>query len=440
MGWYTSGPGDVEYKYGDVVEAASSSGLGRLTVVPRIYNGDIDLGDLEFLGRAQRAAIKRGLPWSPLDFDLEVDSSGESLVVPLDVDVSALLGTIAEHVEAHGATLRALVGREDEGDEGLSELSVSLEFAWEVGQEQRDALLAWLNGPLKAPVTWEALGRGALDDYPWYNPPKDLKRAFKALEEDSPRHLVAVMLGAAALSDAAFNLYQPDDSWSTTVSLSRQGDEGEEDAPEGALPPSAILFALSDHTLLTWMARAMGVPEALDEAIFYLHRGDMNVDLPPEEDEPEEWLTPTFDLLKIVVRVLRRMVGFELVVPLQEGQDGAHHVTYGWHAQATRGALSGAFAESGLVPLPLELFLSAARGTLESEPPPARLDFCRTAIDEDREGPGPMAHILDGGPPPHTVDLDDLTIWLLALDPRDLPGKSQKRLKRLVERVLFEST
>lgn len=84
------------------------------SLVPRVYAEDGDgtpweLGDLEFLGLLQPVIEEAGLPWQHLDFDLDVDPSGESMVVsvihgtapgaiPPELGLERRLKLLARHV------------------------------------------------------------------------------------------------------------------------------------------------------------------------------------------------------------------------------------------------------------------------------------------------------------------------------------------------------
>src|SRR5262245_59430866 len=103
MGWYTIGAGGLEYKYGDVVALARSSGLGMLEVVPRVLAADStgewrEVDDLEFLGSLQTAIEGSGMSWRHIDFT----EDGESIQVALDFDPVRTMAGLAEQV-AHCA-------------------------------------------------------------------------------------------------------------------------------------------------------------------------------------------------------------------------------------------------------------------------------------------------------------------------------------------------
>lgn len=86
--------GELEYKYGDVVAAASRCGLGTLGVAPRVHprgGGLDDFEALEFLADLQGAIEVAGLPWRHPEFSTGLDEGGDFIKVPLDFDPEQIL-------------------------------------------------------------------------------------------------------------------------------------------------------------------------------------------------------------------------------------------------------------------------------------------------------------------------------------------------------------
>lgn len=220
MGWYTTGPGKFTYKYGNVLAAARASKLGVLTMVPRLVcvdEHDDIFEDFEFLGPLQKRILENKRPWKALPFDLEVDDSGESILLP-DRDAAKMLRRIRKVVVAHRASIFAEIRQSEPGAQ-VVRMGLGAEVHWDVERDEWEALVAWLNERLAgAPISLAGLREGQLDEYGDYQPPKSLDKAFAKIESDkAARHLAATALGYTLVTDEALCLYQPEDDSEETI-------------------------------------------------------------------------------------------------------------------------------------------------------------------------------------------------------------------------------
>jgi hypothetical protein len=158
----------------------------------------------------------------------------ESVVVPLDAGArapNALLGQFVRQVRGNLASVRKAISKSVKGSPPIEELIVSLEFDWELSSAGYPDLLVWLNAPLAKRVeklTVEALRQGKRDDRGWYEPPKNLDRAFQALEKESARYMAAHALAQALLSKQPLRLGQPDDDHEVVAWPEDDGDDDDE--------------------------------------------------------------------------------------------------------------------------------------------------------------------------------------------------------------------
>lgn len=229
MSWSTDGSGDFEYNYGDVEAAAQSSQLGTLLMVPRLLclnSGGEVFEPAEFLGPLQARILERGLPWTALPFDIEVDESGESIVAA-DRDPRRVLREIRAVVLAHRSSVLAII-QADAPHFEVEKILLGTDLMWELSGEDEEALAAWLNAPLEgAPISAAALMEGEIDDGE-YDPPAELEDALAQLEDDaSSRHLVAIGWAHALLAEEELWLGQPDDEFQRAIWTTDTGDLNE---------------------------------------------------------------------------------------------------------------------------------------------------------------------------------------------------------------------
>lgn len=342
MGWYTHGPNGMEYKYGDVLALAQATGLGQLSVVPRVEpiteDGDcFDDEPFPFLGPVQRALETRGLQWTPYPFDTEADPSGESIVVPLDVDPGALLDELRERISDHFDSVAALVEPEEDT---VDQLVLGLEFAWTVDAEHLPDLVAWLNASLANPVVTEAALR-ARRPLPgtWYEPPTVLVEAVaKFARGDDPRHLAMHALAHTLASGETLTLFQPDDNYQEVVPR------------PGAEPRGVLLFRPEDNLALRELARALGVDAATRAMTWYAHDQRVEVELPPEPEVDPAQLEAGMALCRALMGL---MPALPVVDRLTAEVSESEGLSIGWHPSASREDLERSFAPTGLATLDL---------------------------------------------------------------------------------------
>lgn len=411
MGWYTSGPGGAKYKHGDVVAAADACRLGSLKAIPRLHCPEVWLQDFECLGEVQRAAVESGMPWDLLNFEDDHES------VPMDSGVSvwAWLERLAGQVQDNLPTLRQLLILAEIPQKEMASLTLSCEFTWQVPEQERGALLAWLTEPLEGAegFTLEALAEGTLE-HDWYTPPATLKGVFDQLSrDDNARHLVACMLGAAALSQEAFSLHQSDEEFQLAVDLN-------------AAPSGAIFFVPARHPFMNTLAEVMGVHESIRQRVFYTHHGGREIEFPPEPDVPQAWLAPGFAFARMATRLMRFCEHFDVVIG---GAGGEHHVTFGWHGAASPEEMARVFALAGVAPLPLSRFFAPA-AAFEGMDFKERLTALAQLLQQD---PGPweaMKHILNDKAPPTALDVAGLFMcWNVFEGLEQVPQDALTRLR-----------
>jgi hypothetical protein len=233
MGWYTSNGADTfQWKYGSVVSLSAGSGLGSLVLVPRLQvldeDGEILEGE-EFLGPLQHWALAHDLPWKkPILFDPE---DHESVAVPNDVDVGAVLAKWAKNVRANRKSVLAALRHfnDVDDDEAFVQASVSTDAIWRLSESEYGALVAWLNAPLSnkkgSPrFSLEDLRAGGFDKLNEYEPNAATKPAIAALRKgDDARLMAAHALGHALVEGSKLELFQPNDDYDVDV----WGSEGE---------------------------------------------------------------------------------------------------------------------------------------------------------------------------------------------------------------------
>ncbi len=411
MGWYTSGPGGARYKYGDVVEAADACRLGHLEAIPRLYCPEVSLDDFEFLGLVQRAAVKIGMPWAMLDFGDDDES------VPMDPGLSvwAWLERLVGQVQDNLPTLRQLLILAEKPPQEMASLTLSCEFSWKVPEQEQGALLAWLVEPLKAAAgfTLEALAEGTLE-HDWYTPPAALKGAFDGFaRDDNARHLVACMLGAAAVSQDGFSLHQSDEEFQLEVDLN-------------AAPSGAIFFVPVEHPFMNTLAEVMGVHESIRQCVFYAHHGGREIEFPPEPDVPQGWLQPGFDFARMATRLMRLCEHFDVIIG---GVGGEHHVTFGWHGAASAQEMAEVFAHAGVAPLTLSRFFAPA-AFFEGMDFEERLAALGALRQQDPGQWEAMGHILNDKEPATALDVAGLFMcWSVFEGLEQVPQDATARLK-----------
>ncbi|HUH00694.1 MAG TPA: hypothetical protein VML75_01790 [Kofleriaceae bacterium] len=414
MEWYAEGPGGLRYEEGDVVGAARASGLGRLLVVPKVraQTGE-DQPEPESLAALQVAIQERGLSWQAFDFGAD----GEAIAVPIDADLFAVLGRIAEAVAVHaGSVIQAL---EREAAE-LESLTASIELRWEVGADEREALVAWLNEGTSghASVTDELLRSGEVDD-DWYEPPAELEDVFSHWDaHDEARHLVAHAHARALLSGAPFLLHQPDDDYQV-------------DAWKADGAPGFVLFTPAKYPFIDLLAQWLGVPEALRQRVFYLHASVADYDLPPEEDIAEADEDAGNRFLWFVAWATNGLPGARLLGPKED--DGLRDLTMGWHMEATEEQLFELLVETGLSDVKLDDVLEDGQApALRAASSLERLSLLKDSAPSSHAA---LEYILGESRKPPALESATMALLLAAIRDVELPKDVLARIAELVRAV-----
>jgi hypothetical protein len=402
VGWYTRGPGDLEYKYGDVFGLARACGLGRLEIVPRvrvIAGGDeVAVDDLEFVGPLQRAIERTWLPWVPFRFD----AGGEAVEVPRDRDAGAELDELAHLVESYADSI-ARVYEAAGVDKPIEELIASFDASWTLPAADVPALLAWLNAPLDGgPITLAALREGQADDG-WYEPPADLQDAFDTLEGDEPRHLAlhAVAWAALAGGDDDLVLDQPDD-------------EHQQDAwTAGEAAPGVLLFHPDVHPFMGALAEAFDLPAAEREWAFSVHGRGHRPAAPAAAPEVAAFAA-------YAARLLAHLFGRAAGLPRE--------VEAGWHPDASELELADGFRAADLEAHHLGDLLDDARIRVPGLPVPELLARRSEVTPANRL----VDYLRDGGEVPAATRVAEVGDLLLVVGDLDLPAQHHDRLTRLL--------
>jgi len=425
MGWYTTGPGELQYKYGDVFAVARSSKVGTLLVIPRVAAFDpdgelIEAEDLMFLGPLQAAIERRGLPWRHLDLALDVDASGESIRVPVERPPAAILDDIADLVAEHAASVCQTITEVAGQDVEVARLAVSIECRWTVAPAEIPALLAWLNAPLgeASPITVERLREGSIDELDDYVPSEALEDVFASFEDgDAPRHLAAYALAMAVLADEPLYLDQPDDdhqqdAWSS-----------EEEEDHG---PGAVLFRPVDHPFLDLLARAFDLPLVLRECVFFVHGASEEIEMPPEAELPAADTESGFAFVRYVAGRCAAMPSIGRIAAAED--DHGRNLSFGWHTGGSFDEVAGAFHDAGITVLTMDQFVATERAPYRGISAHDRLVAIHSAGDEQPE----LAYVLAGGEPPAVVTPMLMSVLLLVLEDLELPVHEQVRLEEIV--------
>jgi hypothetical protein len=423
MGWYAHGPGNLDWKYGDVVAVARESGLGRLFMVPQIVadfgEEDVELDDLEFLGPLQRRIQKLGLPWGP---PIAFKGRGaEAVLVPPGADVLEMLRGYAEQVSEHVTSVLTAIERTVEDPAPVEELFVSASFYWELPKKDYGKLVAWLNGStgLATKITLALLRKGKLEGatrsslggtFGWYHPPDELRDIEGALAGE---HCAFAFhgLAQALLTGEKLVLSQPDDDYQLV-------------AWQRSPPHRVLLFVPGQAPELRRLLDALDIPSSLTERVFYV-AGDGLLDdaLPTEVEDPAEHHAPGFRLANYVIRVLDGLQLLEHVGPLE---DGAHELTFGWHASATPSEVEAAVMGAGLEFCTLSGLFD--RMTIDRKTADPRLYESFLA----KHGySGGLQHVLDGAGDREVIPFV-LGVLLLALCSVELDEAQEQRFRELI--------
>lgn len=417
MGSYTEGPGGLQYTDGDVVGAARASGLGRLSVVPKVraQTGE-DEPEAESLGALQVAIQERGLPWQAFDFGAD----GEAIGVPIDADLFAVLGRIAEAVAVHASSVIQVLEREEKESVGLESLTASIELRWEVGADEREALVAWLNEGISGDASFndDLLRSGELDD-DWYEPPAELEPLFSDWEtNDEARHLVAHAHAHALLSGEPFLLHQPDDDYQV-------------DAWKAAGAPGFVLFTPAKYPFVDLLAQWLGVPEELRQRVFYLHASVSDYELPPEEDIAEADEEAGNRFLWFVAWAVNGLPGARLLGPKED--DGLRDLTMGWHMEATEEQLFELLVETGLSDVKLdEILEDGQQPALRAVSSLERLSLLKDSAPGSR---AELEFVLGESRKPPALQSATMALLLAAIREVDLPKDVLARIAELVRAV-----
>lgn len=239
MGWYTIGPGDLQYKLGDVYALAKECGLGSLEFIPRLLVEDeediIEIDEIEFYALLQEEAIKIGLPWQKkINFDL--DDAGEvteGVEVSFEMDIDSFMQEFSESVLSNIDNI-VLVIQEFLDDDNLSKedirITLNIEISWSLTEADYPQLIDWINqglGDKIAPIRLNGLKEGNIEDG-WYKAPQGLEDTFSILSNDENRRLALQALGCAVVSGDPLFLDQPGDDYEVEV----WGDDEDEDSED----------------------------------------------------------------------------------------------------------------------------------------------------------------------------------------------------------------
>jgi hypothetical protein len=208
MGWYTSGPGDLQYKYGNVGElAAEMSGAGRFSISPRVTLQDEDgefIEELEFLSDWQTEFEKRGLDWPSLPFE------ANSLVKdPKSFDWEKYLADLERLVLGH-RELFERVAKETDEQQSIANIMIEFDQHIEFDRNEWPELVAFLNAFTEEELlTLEDIRRGTHGKYNDYILPDDKQHVWGKLSDE--QQLLLHALGQAVLCDEDLYLSQPGD-------------------------------------------------------------------------------------------------------------------------------------------------------------------------------------------------------------------------------------
>jgi hypothetical protein len=329
MGWYTSGPDGLSYKYGNVVRLARQCPVGKCAIAPRIglcdEEGDA-IEDIAFFSDLQLEIEKRGLPWQHLEL------VADDMEVARDVDLRQLQTFLADLVQKYiGSILEVAT---EVGETEICSISTSFDFSWQLLEPDWPRFLAWLNEPLADEVcfTRENLSKGTLKD-DWYWPPDELARSARTLLEDNARDLALAAAGAACVTNEALALNQPDDDYEVVVwpdsELDGEDDGSEAPAPE---PRDAALYVVSEHPLLVRLATIFGFDARYHgcPSYSYVDQPGSAVSFPPEQELDEANTNAGL--------ALTRAVGLALGLH-QNAVTEDLMISYGFHADASVDAL-----------------------------------------------------------------------------------------------------
>ena len=437
MGWYTSGPGGLSFKYGYVAQLARACGLGRLTVTPRIIT-PIEIDDLEFLGPLQRRIKELKLPWRP---ELAFSGPGrESLPVARDVDLMAQLALFAGQVQRHRkSVLKAIEKTVEDGDD-VDELTVSMECDWSLPPGQLRRFVDWVNAPLEArqkKISMAGLRKGKLDARDWYRPPRVLAKTFAALERDDDRSLALRALAHAAVSGEPIRLGQPDDDYQVTVWTQEGGDQDyekdlEEQLREANEPtPRVLVFRPADDPFVGVLANALGLPARMRKFPFYFHsdRFDDLYKLPPEPKIPKAHEATGYRFSERVVDMLFELPAFDNFDPPIDDEDRL--VSYGWPNELSLAELSDSFIEAGFEVWTLGRLFEDTRKP-QSGGARRRLAALLKAARPGSADARALAYVLKGSKPSPPSNFALVTSLFSVLDRIDLTRVETERLATLM--------
>jgi hypothetical protein len=402
VGWFTTGPGGLREKSGDVRAVARSSRLGTLCLIPRVNaenaEGEvIETDDLEFLGTLQDTIERSGLPWRHLDF------TGESLRVDYDVDVRLTLRELGDLVAEQADSVLSVLAEVD-ADAVISRLTVSVDVEWTLAEPDFPALVEWLNAPFggSEPLSLTGLAEGNVDEHDF----------GRLAVDDHARHLAALALVGAVRTGGPVWLNQPDDDL-TFLAWNRHLDGGS---------GGAVLLRPVDHPFLELLAEAFGVRAEVREQVFYVY-GGAEVELPPEAKASRKDIRTGMAFATYLSRLVAEWAEDRLVP-----RDGEESLFFGWHVGGGLAALTEAFTTAGVPVHSLDRLLDGER-----QPFTHLSETARLAVLRDGNADNAVYGFLAGdGPPPAKAGVETVACLLVVVEKLDLPAAERDRLTEVL--------
>ncbi len=211
MGWYTTGPGGLEWKYGNVLELSTWIGsLGEFRVVPRVEihheEGDVIL-DYSFLSEWQHGFEKNSLEWVHIPFE------GDTIIVDRHkfkpkTYKNQLKDLVIKNIGLFQQLVNILL---EEESEKIASATIEIEYSLHISKEKYQDILNKIN-PSKdlSLLTLADIDAGTFtDSYFELHPSTWMTQQFS---EDALLALNGVAFAYKNKED--FYLFQPgDDSW-----------------------------------------------------------------------------------------------------------------------------------------------------------------------------------------------------------------------------------
>jgi hypothetical protein len=214
MGWYTTGPGNLEFKYGNVLELATWLGsLGEFRVTPRVEvsnEAKETISEYSFLSEWQKGFEKNGYKWKHILFD-EDDLVVDSNKFKPKAYKKYLKELVVKNIYLFRKLIRTLPGRENER---IISASIEIEYSLHISKTRYQDILDCINPSKdKSLLTLTDIDNGTfIDDDTYFELPLSKSWMTKQLSINSILALNGVAF--AYKNNEDFYLFQPgDDSW-----------------------------------------------------------------------------------------------------------------------------------------------------------------------------------------------------------------------------------